>query len=827
MNMGTDIPSLANGWCDCLANDLPSYVHYIHKSEPGPREEGEEVAPPRQYSQLEAERFAKEQARLSAERKAILVLDLDHTLAHCTRNKENAGNAPSFTIGDELWFYHFRPGLTSFIQQLQPLFEIHMYTFATRPYAEHLTNAISGMVPDPRTVRFRTLFTRNECIDKKRKSVREMFPNSRNVLVVDDNKGDVWLENEQLLRVPPFYHFGKKAKRSPNDQHLYTLLSFLKKFHSIYFDYGNCDTGHLLGKIREMSKRLCPLSVLAIQQEVETKRKKDIEKKRRKEERLRRQQQQALLLPNGAPKPGFVLTRDQWPQALSLMSDMQLPNNNGSCNGGTTTISSSTNVQMSANTLVITGGGQHPLGGVLPSANNNTTTTLFGTQQQQSQQFTVTNNNHTNTTSLQLSNSTSATMLTMHHQHQQQQPTLMNTDDTKGSATTSPPTTPSASNGVSNSQSTTNIANTMLPPQSPRSVGSNNSAMNVDCPPPKSATKTNGAAIPSNTNSNNAALPDRGGSTTSSAPSSPTSSPHTHGLTHSFSQQFNTGTVVTTGGSGATGRPPMPPPGTSFTPNYQQHQHQHHSHPQAAMKLLAQAHRAAFHHQHHLGGTSPTQQQQQTNSPMSQQPAGAGAVGQQQQQQNFNFGGPNFLQQGLTTSSQPPNSARQQHPQSQLFNLMDRPSTAPMPLNLQQGHHGANNGPGTSSGPSKSASSSMLQHPYNGHHNQMPSSPTSAQSYHLLGQQQQDTHPTHSQSAHAQLMMMGLSVAGKQMNLTKQANGSLPPPLTRLPHHNNAPANTNGTSPSHHPSSPTRQSQPTSQATRKPPPLPTAATEQL
>ena len=50
-------------------------------------------------------------------------------------------------------------------------------------------------------VRFRTLFTRNVCLDKKHKSVSEMFPDDSMVLVVDDNKGAVWTENQNLIKV--------------------------------------------------------------------------------------------------------------------------------------------------------------------------------------------------------------------------------------------------------------------------------------------------------------------------------------------------------------------------------------------------------------------------------------------------------------------------------------------------------------------------------------------------------------------------------------------------------------------------------------------------
>uniref|UniRef100_A0A7S4FH70 protein-serine/threonine phosphatase n=1 Tax=Eutreptiella gymnastica TaxID=73025 RepID=A0A7S4FH70_9EUGL len=288
--------NLKASWSDPILSDIPTYAQYLQWVDE-PREdkdqEPDEPVPPRVYTEEEVAQFHAELVRLHQQRRGLLVLDLDHTLVHCTRKKDNAGNAPSFTIGQEVWFFDFRPGLVQFLQTLSPYFEIHLYTFATRPYAEHLINAISSLMPDPNQMRFRTLFTRNECLDKKRKSISEMFPDNSMVLVVDDNKGAVWTENDNLIKIPPYYHFGKKAKRSPNDQHLIVVSSFLKTYHHIFFEQRTCETKHILAKMRELAAIMCPLDLVAIEKEREKRKEKHRDSERKKEEKAQKVREKA------------------------------------------------------------------------------------------------------------------------------------------------------------------------------------------------------------------------------------------------------------------------------------------------------------------------------------------------------------------------------------------------------------------------------------------------------------------------------------------------------------------------------------------------------
>eukprot|EP00906_Rhabdomonas_costata_P029720 RCo041981 len=295
---------LKPGWDVPLAGQIPQFAHFLQwADEPQANELGEPAAAAaapseqpvfRAYSESELQEFYRDQMRMYASRKIYLVLDIDHTLLHCTRNQDNVTEAPSFTIGDEQWFFHFRPGLMRFLLEMHQHFEILLYTFSTRPYAEQLANAIVALVPDGHQLRFRTLLTRNECLDKCRKSLQELFPVQSMVLAIDDNKGAVWAEKDNLIKVPPYYYFGKKARGSADDCHLSSLAVFLKKLHQIFFEQQTCEIRVLLFKLREMAALQCPLDMLAIEQEWERKRKRRREKARRKQERARREAERVM-----------------------------------------------------------------------------------------------------------------------------------------------------------------------------------------------------------------------------------------------------------------------------------------------------------------------------------------------------------------------------------------------------------------------------------------------------------------------------------------------------------------------------------------------------
>lgn len=298
---------LKPGWDEPLDGLIPHFAHFLQwVDEPQtdkPLLVNEEPVS-RGYSEKELQEFRADQARMHANKKIYLVLDIDHTLLHCTRNKDSGVEAPSFIIGEEQWFFHFRPGLLTFLMEMHQYFEILLYTFSTRPYAEQLTNAIVSLIPEGHQLRFRTLLTRNECLDKNRKSLTELFPDQSMVLAIDDNKGAVWAEKDNLLKVPPYYFFGKKARASVDDYHLNSLSVFLQRLHRIFFEQKTCETRVILTKLRDLAVSICPLDMVAIEREWEKKRERRKEKARRKEEKARREAERTMAA--SIPSKAFI-----------------------------------------------------------------------------------------------------------------------------------------------------------------------------------------------------------------------------------------------------------------------------------------------------------------------------------------------------------------------------------------------------------------------------------------------------------------------------------------------------------------------------------------
>ena len=135
-----------------------------------------------------------------------------------------------------------------------------------------------------------------------------------------------------LSQIPPYYHFGKKAKRSPNDQHLIVVSSFLKTYHHIFFEQvtisaptphahwvsfpkrrgeeggrsllawicgictcpqRTCETKHILAKMRELAAIMCPLDLVAIEKEREKRKEKHRDSERKKEEKAQKVREKA------------------------------------------------------------------------------------------------------------------------------------------------------------------------------------------------------------------------------------------------------------------------------------------------------------------------------------------------------------------------------------------------------------------------------------------------------------------------------------------------------------------------------------------------------
>lgn len=172
--------------------------------------------------------------RLRESKKLVLVVDLDQTVIHCgvdptigdwkrdpsNPNYDTLKDVRSFGLDEEpilpllymgpkppvrkCWYYvKVRPGLKEFFEKINPLFEMHIYTMATRAYALEIAKIID---PDGSLFGDRIL-SRDENGSMTQKSLERLFPTDQSMVVVIDDRGDVWNWCPNLIKVVPYNFF--------------------------------------------------------------------------------------------------------------------------------------------------------------------------------------------------------------------------------------------------------------------------------------------------------------------------------------------------------------------------------------------------------------------------------------------------------------------------------------------------------------------------------------------------------------------------------------------------------------------------------------------
>ncbi|CAN6647376.1 RNA polymerase II subunit A C-terminal domain phosphatase [Trichomonascus vanleenenianus] len=183
-------------------------------------------------SMEEARRIEEDStARLLTERRLILVVDLDQTIIHAAvdptigewmadeenPNYEALKDVQSFLLQEDVidnvtkkqmktmcrYYVKLRPGLQQFLEHMSKLFELHVYTMATKQYALAIGKIID---PDGRYFGDRIL-SRDESGSLVQKNLKRLFPVSTSMVAVIDDRGDVWNWSENLIKVVPYNFF--------------------------------------------------------------------------------------------------------------------------------------------------------------------------------------------------------------------------------------------------------------------------------------------------------------------------------------------------------------------------------------------------------------------------------------------------------------------------------------------------------------------------------------------------------------------------------------------------------------------------------------------
>ncbi|CZS97990.1 related to phosphoserine phosphatase fcp1 [Rhynchosporium agropyri] len=179
-------------------------------------------------SQDEASKAEGElQKRLLAHRKLSLVVDLDQTIIHAcieptvgewqrdktSPNYEAVKDVRSFQLNDDgprglasgCWYYiKMRPGLKEFLAKVSEMYELHVYTMGTRAYAINIAKIVD---PDKKLFGDR-IISRDENGNVTAKSLARLFPVDTKMVVIIDDRADVWPSNRpNLIKVVPYDFF--------------------------------------------------------------------------------------------------------------------------------------------------------------------------------------------------------------------------------------------------------------------------------------------------------------------------------------------------------------------------------------------------------------------------------------------------------------------------------------------------------------------------------------------------------------------------------------------------------------------------------------------
>lgn len=158
--------------------------------------------------------------RLLDARKLSLVVDLDQTIIQANveptigewKNDPTNPNWAAlqdvcmFQLVDDgrTWYYvKLRPNTRDFLADMSELYEMHIYTMGTRAYADNIAKII-----DPtRKIFGDRILSRDENGSITVKNLKRLFPVDTRMVVIIDDRADVWKWTPNLVKVNPFEFF--------------------------------------------------------------------------------------------------------------------------------------------------------------------------------------------------------------------------------------------------------------------------------------------------------------------------------------------------------------------------------------------------------------------------------------------------------------------------------------------------------------------------------------------------------------------------------------------------------------------------------------------
>ncbi|EGG20980.1 putative tfiif-interacting component of the c-terminal domain phosphatase [Cavenderia fasciculata] len=159
----------------------------------------------------------KNAKRLLDNKKLSLVLDLDHTIIHAimeqhfmevpywrTIDRKKSNIHEIILNGNQRYFIKLRPHLYEFLREVNRLFELHIYTMGTRNYAQKIASLVD---PKQRVFKERVLSRDDTPNDMNHKTLKRLFPCDDSMVLIVDDRSDVWKKSKNLIQIVPYLYF--------------------------------------------------------------------------------------------------------------------------------------------------------------------------------------------------------------------------------------------------------------------------------------------------------------------------------------------------------------------------------------------------------------------------------------------------------------------------------------------------------------------------------------------------------------------------------------------------------------------------------------------
>ncbi|CAG9531055.1 unnamed protein product [Cercopithifilaria johnstoni] len=140
--------------------------------------------------------------------KLVLLVDLDQTLIHTTNHTfevDKDTDVLHYKLKGTNFYTKIRPYAREFLRRMAEMYEMHIISYGERQYAHRIAEFL-----DPDKIYFgHRILSRDElfCAMYKTKNMQALFPCGDHMIVMIDDRPDVWQYSDALIQVKPYRFF--------------------------------------------------------------------------------------------------------------------------------------------------------------------------------------------------------------------------------------------------------------------------------------------------------------------------------------------------------------------------------------------------------------------------------------------------------------------------------------------------------------------------------------------------------------------------------------------------------------------------------------------